>query len=142
MGCYDEVCDISVNIADLTIRNGSGAVLWHHRLLEEIRKQHGYNLVFTERQKFLTVLKNKIQHQDRLRTNQRVVRIEETGDKVKLHTKTGETFEADIAIGADGVHSPVRAEMWRLAEDAGSKVFGQNPGAGRSIGNDRAIRGR
>lgn len=131
LGFYEEVKSISVSVADLVVRNGNGDKIWEHRLLEEIRKQHGYDLLFTERQKFLQVIYNKFQDKTKLLTNQRVAKIEELDDKVQLHTTVGRLFEADIVIGADGVHSPVRKEMWRLAENAGSNVFGDDPGAGK-----------
>lgn len=130
LGFYDEVKDMSVSVADLVVRNGNGDIIWQHRLFEEIRKQHGYDLLFTERQKFLRAIQSNFQHLDRLLTNQRVVEIEQVGEKVHLHTNEGRMFEADIAIGADGIHSPMRKEMWRLAAEAGSKVFGDDPGAG------------
>jgi FAD dependent monooxygenase len=33
-----------------------------------------------------------------------------------VRTRDGATFYGDIVVGADGVHSRVRREMWRLAE--------------------------
>lgn len=40
--------------------------------------------------------------------------IKATGS-VLLRMKGGATIEGDILVGADGVHSTVRKEMWRLA---------------------------
>lgn len=34
-----------------------------------------------------------------------------------VHTEDGHTYKGDLVVGADGVHSQVRAEMWRLAEE-------------------------
>lgn len=83
-----------MDVVDFTIRESSGSLLLQCRLLEELRKQYGYSVFFAERQKFLTVLKNKIQHQDKLRTNQRVIRIEEVDNKVKIYTEASDVFEA------------------------------------------------
>lgn len=40
--------------------------------------------------------------------NKRLHSLEETEDGVALHFKDGTTINADVAIGADGVHSKVR----------------------------------
>lgn len=39
------------------------------------------------------------------------------GDSImSVRTRDGSTFYGDLVVGADGVHSKVRREMWRLAE--------------------------
>lgn len=35
---------------------------------------------------------------------------------MQITTKDGATFTGDILVGADGVHSQTRAEMWRIAD--------------------------
>lgn len=35
---------------------------------------------------------------------------------LSVRTRDGATFHGDLVVGADGVHSRVRREMWRLAE--------------------------
>lgn len=37
-----------------------------------------------------------------------------------MHTSAGHVFEAQVIIGADGVRSKVRKEMWRNAEKVGA----------------------
>lgn len=32
-------------------------------------------------------------------------------------TDDGSVFTGDLVVGADGIHSRIRSEMWRLAED-------------------------
>ncbi|KAJ6072057.1 Monooxygenase FAD-binding [Penicillium canescens] len=45
-----------------------------------------------------------------------IFKIEELDDKVQIITKGGATFTGDLLVGADGVHSRTRAEMWSIAE--------------------------
>jgi 2-polyprenyl-6-methoxyphenol hydroxylase-like FAD-dependent oxidoreductase len=45
-----------------------------------------------------------------------IFKIEQLDDKVQIITKDGATFTGDLLVGADGVHSRTRAEMWTIAE--------------------------
>lgn len=45
-----------------------------------------------------------------------VLKIEELDNCVQVALKDGSTIRGDILIGADGVHSRTRTEMWRLAD--------------------------
>jgi 2-polyprenyl-6-methoxyphenol hydroxylase-like FAD-dependent oxidoreductase len=65
----------------------------------------------------LQVLHSNIQHKDRLLTKQRVTRVETNDDGVKVYTQDGSEFTGDIVVGADGIHSTVRNEMWRNGGD-------------------------
>ncbi|MGW6032475.1 FAD-dependent oxidoreductase [Gordonia terrae] len=47
-----------------------------------------------------------------LRTDQNVERIEQDEHAVTLHFADGSTHEADVLIGADGIHSLVRSTLW------------------------------
>lgn len=39
--------------------------------------------------------------------------MEHLSDKVQVHCKDQSVFEGDIVVGADGVRSTIRQEMWR-----------------------------
>ena len=47
-----------------------------------------------------------------LRTNQLVERIEQDERAVTLYFADGSTYEADVLVGADGIHSLVRSTLW------------------------------
>ena len=53
--------------------------------------------------------------------NKRLQDLEETEDGVTLHFKDGTTATVDVAIGADGVHSTVRAFL--IGAEAAKPVF-------------------
>ncbi|TDZ15108.1 FAD-dependent monooxygenase ctvC [Colletotrichum orbiculare MAFF 240422] len=64
-----------------------------------------------------------IKEKDRLLVNQKVVRIDGLADRAVVYTAAGDVFEAQMVVGADGVHSAVRREMWRNAETAGPEAI-------------------
>lgn len=78
--------------------------------------RHGYSPVFLDRRMLIEILYNKIQDKSKVLTSQRVQRIEHSDSSVTVHTTSGETFTGDIVIGADGIHSTVRQEMWKEAQ--------------------------
>jgi 2-polyprenyl-6-methoxyphenol hydroxylase-like FAD-dependent oxidoreductase len=45
-----------------------------------------------------------------------VTRVSHEKDGVKVVTKTGAVFEGSMVVGADGIHSSIRKEMWRIAD--------------------------
>jgi len=53
---------------------------------------------------------------DTLMLGRRFERYENRGDRIVAHFAGGETIEADLLVGADGIHSAVRAQM--LGPDA------------------------
>lgn len=61
-------------------------------------------------------------------TEHRVKHVETNADGVKVTCTNGQTFAGDILVGADGIHSAVRSEMWRLAQEANSDVFPTDEG--------------
>jgi len=52
----------------------------------------------------------------RVLLNKRVQKIDHRCDKVTVHCEDGSSFEGDIVVGADGVFSKIRQEMWRIAD--------------------------
>lgn len=53
--------------------------------------------------------------------NKRLERIDEDSDGVTLHFKDGQSTRADVAIGADGVHSKIREYL--LGAETAKPVF-------------------
>jgi 2-polyprenyl-6-methoxyphenol hydroxylase-like FAD-dependent oxidoreductase len=63
----------------------------------------------------LQVLYNNIKDKTKILTNKRVENVEVTGTGVIAKTSDGSAYHGDILVGADGIHSTVRDEMWRIA---------------------------
>ncbi|KXH64083.1 FAD binding domain-containing protein [Colletotrichum salicis] len=77
----------------------------------------GYPFVFIERQMLLQVLYDNLKNKERLIPEKRVEKVEFLKEGVCVHTKDGSEFEGDIVVGADGIHSTVREEMWRIGHE-------------------------
>lgn len=71
--------------------------------------------MFLDRQMLLQVLYDNIKDKSKILTNKRVVKVELDEDSVRAVTTDNSVFQGDIIIGADGIHSTIRDEMWRLA---------------------------
>ncbi|KAL2882282.1 hypothetical protein SGCOL_002551 [Colletotrichum sp. CLE4] len=67
-----------------------------------------------DRQMLLQVLYDNLKNKDKVIPEKRVGNVELLKEGVRVHTKDGSIFEGDIVVGADGIHSTVREEMWRI----------------------------
>ena len=63
----------------------------------------------------LQVLYDNIRDKSKIITKSRVHRVELTEDEVLVRTTDRTLYRGDILVGADGIHSAIRTEMWRLA---------------------------
>jgi 2-polyprenyl-6-methoxyphenol hydroxylase-like FAD-dependent oxidoreductase len=52
----------------------------------------------------------------RVHVRKKAVRITPDPLGVSVETEDGATYRGDIVVGADGIHSITRSEMWRIAE--------------------------
>lgn len=80
----------------------------------------GYAITFMERQQLLEILHESIPDKSKIHVNKVVTRVEQTESGAQVHTADGHVYEADMVVGADGVHSKVLREMWRMM---GQKVL-------------------
>lgn len=65
----------------------------------------------------LQVLYENIKDKTKILTGKRVQTVELKADGVVVKTADGSVYTGDILVGADGIHSQVRSEMWRLADE-------------------------
>ncbi|KAL8689123.1 MAG: hypothetical protein Q9218_005135 [Villophora microphyllina] len=82
---------------------------------ELFNKRFGYPIAFLDRHRFLQMLYDALKDKSKVQLCKRVVKIEQGQDVVCVHTGDEASYRGDLVVGADGVHSRVRAEMWRLA---------------------------
>lgn len=84
----------------------------------------GYPIAFLERQKLLEILYNALPDKTKVHVNKTVSDIEQYTEEGKrgiwVRTLDGDVYEGDLIVGADGVHSRARSEMWRMASSSGS----------------------
>lgn len=63
----------------------------------------------------LQVLYDNIQDKKKVLTKKRLQKVDMTDGGVVVKTTDGSSYHGDILVGADGIHSTVREEMWRIA---------------------------
>lgn len=62
----------------------------------------------------LQVLYENIKDKSKVLTSKKVEKVELTENGVIVKTSDKSFYEGDILIGADGIHSTVREEMWKI----------------------------
>lgn len=95
--------------------SGDGLVLTLARL--------GYEPIFMDRQMLIRILYENLKDKSRVLASIKVSRVEQGSNGVKVETKDGPNYTGEILVGADGIHSAVRREMWRLADDEQPGAF-------------------
>lgn len=96
----------------------SGRVVFDVPLRRKGEGRWGADYVHLHRADLIEALKDMLLERapDALLLGRQVDRYEQAGDRVKLHLVGGEVLEADLLVGADGIHSVIRAQM--LGTDA------------------------
>ncbi|KAJ4039172.1 hypothetical protein NW763_012646 [Fusarium oxysporum] len=108
----------------VSVRHQQGnTILEFDGLADALQKRHGYPVVFVERQTLLRTLYDNMHNKHKVLLQKRFVKLEYSDDKVVLTTQDGCTYEGDALVGADGMHSPVRKEMHRLAHKLSPGYF-------------------
>nr|K2QVI4.2 RecName: Full=FAD-dependent monooxygenase dpmpE; AltName: Full=Diterpenoid pyrone biosynthesis cluster protein E; Flags: Precursor [Macrophomina phaseolina MS6] len=91
------------------------------------RRSFAYPIAFMERRKLLEILYDLLPDKSRVEVDKAVSRIEEHPEHhgvLRAYTHDGDVYEGNLVVGADGVHSRTRREMWRLS---GSSPTGDVP---------------
>ncbi|KAI6762288.1 hypothetical protein HG531_002841 [Fusarium graminearum] len=131
LGCYEPIIDLAGECR-YTLgcsRGPDGRPLGaasDTSLSVHLEKITGYSSIFIDRQMLLQVLHNNIKHKDRILPNKRVTRVDLINGGARVHTKDGDTFDGDIVVGADGIHSKIRDEMWRIGKEQSPGYFPQD----------------
>ncbi|KAH7007915.1 hypothetical protein B0J12DRAFT_692087 [Macrophomina phaseolina] len=121
LGCYEIILKTAqYPVNTYYLRDSDGKPLVHLQDVEaHARQRHGYPMLFFQRQMLIKILYDHIQDKSKVLTSQRVTSIDENDQGVSVRTKDGSLFEGDIVVGADGVRSAVRREMWHAMSESG-----------------------
>ncbi|KAF7595226.1 hypothetical protein BBP40_006972 [Aspergillus hancockii] len=114
LGVYADIEAIAAPLKEVRFAFDDG-YSFVDRCLSSFHKKYGYCFMFLERRRVLEVLYARLRHKSAVLTHKEVVHIEQTSDYARVTTKDGLTYDGDIVVGADGVHSIVRSAMWRAA---------------------------
>lgn len=85
----------------------------------------GYPLISIARRDVIRILYENLKDKSKVHPNQRVKNISSTESGVTVTAEDGSTWTGDIVVGADGVRSAVRQEMWRIAREDKSDLLGE-----------------
>lgn len=71
---------------------------------------------YLDRQQLIEGLFEELANKTNIHTSCDIVNVEHTDQGVIAKARDGRVFTGSIVVGADGVHSRVRQEMWRMTE--------------------------
>ncbi|TWU71191.1 hypothetical protein ED733_001984 [Metarhizium rileyi] len=122
LGIFDAVEDEIEPLELARIRYPDG-FSFESQYPKALHSNYHYPVSFLERQRFLQILHDTLDSRDRIQTGKRVLAVESGRDGAVVKTADGSEYTADLVVGADGVHSVVRSEIWRhLKEGKGTRV--------------------
>ncbi|KXJ85937.1 hypothetical protein Micbo1qcDRAFT_237203 [Microdochium bolleyi] len=130
LGVLDDVGAASTELCRLSCRDLEGNLMFRHSVGDKIRAAAaGYGIATFTRSQLLRILYQNLSEggKRKILTGKKVSQIEPLAgdDGVRVHVggEVAESFDVDVVVGADGINSVVRAEMWRLADESDPKIF-------------------
>ncbi|CAG8947879.1 unnamed protein product [Penicillium salamii] len=114
LGIYDAVQEVSelTRLAHLGYPDGS---VFSQHWPRDIEQRLGYPFSVMTRQQLIDLLKAKLKNEAKIHFGKKVVSIHTEKSEAWVRTEDGSTYTGDLVVGADGVHSITRSEMWRIA---------------------------
>ncbi|KAK8869002.1 fad binding domain-containing [Apiospora arundinis] len=91
--------------------DGNGALVSSTNEGALIGEKGGRPLIMIERSRYLSALRDGVADQTKLRAREGIVSYEEGPHGVTVTTDKGNRIEGSILVGADGIHSAIRAMM-------------------------------
>ncbi|KAH8896928.1 FAD-binding domain-containing protein [Thozetella sp. PMI_491] len=118
LGLYQKILDLCPPLDSFHFRDHTGTVICEFRgMNHSMHERHGYPITFLDRQMVLQVLYENIKDKTKILTKKHVQRVDVNDHGVVVKTADGSSYVGDILVGADGIHSSVRGEMWRIANE-------------------------
>ncbi|PLB48782.1 FAD/NAD(P)-binding domain-containing protein [Aspergillus steynii IBT 23096] len=116
LGMFDDLHDLGGEIQAQRIWRENGSLLGHTDSLKLLHIRQGCPMIFIERKILLQVLFDHLKEKDRIFLGKRIVGVDSSHSRVQVRCTDGSSYTGSIAVGADGIHSTTRREMWRHLE--------------------------
>lgn len=115
LGVGDDLMQVACEAAGKIVRLWNTGQTWTLFDLGAIsRRRYGYPYLTVHRAHLHEALARAVlrQRPDAIVLGARVEAVEQGGDQVSVATADGRRFDADVLVGADGVHSVVRSQLF------------------------------
>lgn len=126
LGIFEKVAAIpQAHIGRTCLHDTDGSYITScNDFAEHYTRRFAYPLFFFDRHYVLKVLYNNLKHKERVLVSKGVQHVDYVTGGVNVTTTDGDVYNATLLVGADGIHSRVRAEMHRLADTLQPGYFG------------------
>lgn len=121
LGVYDNLEEQMAPVSSSAVHDARGRMLLPARsdaaLL--VGSRMGYPFGLVERRNVVLSLLNHVRRKECIKTGKKIVHIvhsREQSKPITVFCADGSTYEGDLIVGADGVWSKVRSEMWAAVE--------------------------
>ncbi|KAK2729458.1 FAD binding domain protein [Colletotrichum kahawae] len=119
LGLFEDILAKAQPVNSMIVRDmTTGKRIMTRKTRQLITERHGYPSMFMERYELLCVMYKHIKEKNRFFVNKKVKRVETRENGATVYTQDGSVFQGQIVVGADGVRSTIRREMWRNADAA------------------------
>ncbi|RGP64219.1 FAD binding domain [Fusarium sporotrichioides] len=127
IGVYERIRKFLMSKSNFHINDSNGqSVFLLPNFLKRLESRHGYPLLFFDRQWLLQALYANLQDKSKILTGKKVTHVDLVDGGVKATTMAGDQFCGTLIVGADGVNSTVRSEMFRLGHQLQPGYFGMD----------------
>ncbi|KUI74316.1 Zeaxanthin epoxidase, chloroplastic [Cytospora mali] len=119
LGVAKTLQELAIPLKQREHRDGNMNVFCSSDEFSRLYKKSQRPARFVDRFRFITSLYEGINDKSKIHSREGIVSFTETDHGVTVLTDQGNTYEGDILVGADGVHSETRRQM--AAQDQDSK---------------------
>ncbi|KAJ8110524.1 hypothetical protein OPT61_g6655 [Boeremia exigua] len=116
-GFLSKILETTTPVTTEYTRWPDGSVHMSRSTMDRLHQIFKVPPILFDRQSCVAHLYDNLPDQSTVKLNKRVETIQHTDSCVRVILTDGTVEEGDIVIGADGVHSVVRPQMWEYAND-------------------------